>query len=76
MPYMSSGSLVSVRIIRVDVGEGVRGSRERRLSRCSSSYGMSIKTMVGISFLEGSRICEILFRHEAPDLQMWTLKMY
>ena len=45
---MSSGSLVSIRVRRDEVGDGVRGSRDRRFIRCSSSYGMSIMTKVGM----------------------------
>ena len=51
---MSSGSVVSMRFMRDDVGEGVRGSRDRRFMRCSSSKGISIMTKVGMAVLVSS----------------------
>lgn len=72
MAYMSSGSLVSVRMMRDDVGEGVRGSRERRFRRRSSSYGMSRMTIVGTLFLLASRMLLILDKQALPEPHMWT----
>lgn len=74
MAYISSGSLVSKRVRREDVGEGVRGSRERRFMRCSSSYGMSIMTKVGMLALVDSTSWVIFCKHALPVLQMWTAK--
>jgi hypothetical protein len=37
VPYVSSGSPLSLLIMREEVGEGVRGSRDNRFSRNSSS---------------------------------------
>jgi len=67
---MSSGSLVSIRIRRDGVGEGVRGSRDNRLRRCSSSYGMSIIRKVGALPLGESSILAILDRHALPEPHM------
>jgi hypothetical protein len=70
---MSSGSLVSDRIKRCAVGDGVRGSRDSRFCRCSSSYGMSMSTIVGVlSFLDSSSWV-ILVRQERPEVQMCTV---
>ena len=71
VPYVSSGS-PSVLITREDVGEGVRGSRDSRFRRNSSSYGTSRMTNVGTLELSS---CVILDRHERPEPHMWTLPL-
>lgn len=53
-PYVSSGSLLSVRMTREEVGEGVRGSRDKRFKRNSSSYGTSRITKMGMLELSTS----------------------
>lgn len=70
---MSSGSLVSIRVRRDEVGDGVRGSRDRRFIRCSSSYGMSIMTKVGMLDLVESMSWWIFCRQARPVLQMCTV---
>jgi hypothetical protein len=64
---------VSIRVRRDEVGDGVRGSRDRRFIRCSSSYGMSIMTKVGMLDLVESMSWWIFCRQARPVLQMCTV---
>ena len=58
--------------MRDDVGEGVRGSRDNRFNRSSSSYGTSRITKVGVLDFVASTSWVILDRHELPEPQMYT----
>lgn len=70
VPYVSSGSPLSALVMREEVGEGVRGSRDKRFKRSSSSYGTSRMTKVGMLALVASTSWVILDRHELPEPQM------
>jgi hypothetical protein len=54
------------------VGEGVRGSRDKRFARSSSSYGTSMITKVGTFDLDESAIWAIWSRQDLPEAQMET----